>query len=508
MVVGHRDAARDDDSGLFEHGEEFLRPGDAGQGEDTRAGEGGDLGAGDEVSAEDREGELIGGAGAVRADEDGGLAAGGGGLDGFTQGAGGKDVAVAEAALAVDYQQGQVFVQGRVLQPVIHDEDVRPGLDGEAGGGGPVGTDPGRGGPGKEQGLVADEVCGVVGLNGAGGADAAAVASGEQVRPATEGGQVGGEVEHNGGLAGAAHGGVADADDGDGGVPAGAGDALGGGAGGERAEGRKQAGEWAVGLPEGGRLHRNRPSRVSARRAGRWSWPATAAAARLPAAVRAAGSASMAPTQAAIDWASVTMRRASAERRMRTGSAKLAVNGPVATAQARRAGSRGFWPPPGGTRLRPTRAIGARRYQRPSSFSVSAIQIWPGAGVWPAERRAPLVSLRDGRASLRVARHEDGGEVGVGGAQGGVGGEDDFVLTGMQAGGDPGRASGQGGAGGGEGCLVGGQRLGGEFQIAGGNGVGCAEGGKAGGVLGTLRVDQVEAVEDGAGEAGCALPAS
>ncbi len=57
MVIGQRHTVGDDDPRLLEHGEEFLRPANAGDGENLRAGEGGDLGAGNQAGAKDRQGE-------------------------------------------------------------------------------------------------------------------------------------------------------------------------------------------------------------------------------------------------------------------------------------------------------------------------------------------------------------------------------------------------------------------------------------------------------------------
>ncbi len=61
------------------------------------------------------------------------------------------------------------------------------------------------------------------------------------------------------------------------------------------------------------------------------------------------------------------------------------------------------------TRLRPTNAIGARRYHMPSSPIVSAIQIPPPVGgSWPAARCDAFSVAGQRRAAIRVPRRDDG----------------------------------------------------------------------------------------------------
>ena len=55
------------------------------------------------------------------------LAARRGSKNRFAQGAGRDHAAIAEAIGPINDQQGQCFCEGRVLQPIIHDDRLRPG---------------------------------------------------------------------------------------------------------------------------------------------------------------------------------------------------------------------------------------------------------------------------------------------------------------------------------------------------------------------------------------------
>ena len=122
--------------------------------------------------------------------------------------------AVADSDRAVDHRDGEVLDQGRVLQPVIHDDDAGAAAGAQRGAGWAVARDDRRKGAGEQQGLVAD-VSGRMHLriDADGTGKAAAVAAGQEERPHARLRQQGGEGERGRRLARAADREIADAHD-------------------------------------------------------------------------------------------------------------------------------------------------------------------------------------------------------------------------------------------------------------------------------------------------------
>ena len=143
-------------------------------------------------------------------------------------------------------------------------------------------------------------------------------------------------------------------------------------------------------------------------------------------------------------------RRASGPRlaRRRSRSAgdevgEVAVGGPAAIGQPKRAGSSGFWPPsagPGCARRRGRR----KAVQQPSSPSVSASQTPPAGGGAPrAASRDVAQRGRDLGPRLGMAGDEDGQQAGVRAGQPPMHVAHDRLLARMRAGGQPDGAAGQ-----------------------------------------------------------------
>ena len=158
-------------------------------------------------------------------------------------------------------------------------------------------------------------------------------------------------------------------------------------------------------------------------------------------ACRRAGSRSSHPPSAPVPPRRAPRSAPPAARSMATWSVKLPVCGPTAMAQPRRAGSSGFCPPPGGSRLRPTKAMPASRYHSPSSPSVSATQTPSAGGAVTA--RTVAAARGNGGAAFRVARGDDRQQPRMVRREHAMGGEDQRLLARMRAGGEPDRPPGQ-----------------------------------------------------------------
>ena len=102
-------------------------------------------------------GSWANGLGVIRTDQHGGLAAGGSGGNGLAQRPGRQHAAVAEPGAAVDHQERGGFRQRRILQPIVHQQDLGTGLDRGPRAGGAVGTGPGRRYLRQQQRFVADQ---------------------------------------------------------------------------------------------------------------------------------------------------------------------------------------------------------------------------------------------------------------------------------------------------------------------------------------------------------------
>ena len=276
MVVGEGTAFRQDDARPLQSGEEFFRRGDAGKGQDPPAGMRGDLRTGKEARPQDRQfgRQQIQRAGLVRADQDRRLTAGGAGGDRFAQRPGRHDPAVAEAEGAVDRQQREGLLQGRVLQAVIHHQRLRSRRQGRARTGGTIGADPGGRDRREQQGLVADKTDGIVPVYPMHAARRPAIAAQKHVHGDASCGQPGGDIERQGSFARAADRDVAAADHRHRRPPARLRHPPRGAGGDDRANGGEQGGQQqAVAVPPeaGGARHQAapRPASTAAVRAGR-----------------------------------------------------------------------------------------------------------------------------------------------------------------------------------------------------------------------------------------------
>ena len=154
-----------------------------------------------------------GGVGLVLADDHRGAAARGGGGHRLAQRPGRDDAAIAEAEGPVDDQQREVLLQRRVLQPVIHDDGLRPGRHRRPRPGAAIGRDPGRPLGRQQQRFVAHRLAVMrhrIHLHRP--LQPAAIAAQQEMHGDAAIGQPLPEIERDGGLAGAARGRVAAAD--------------------------------------------------------------------------------------------------------------------------------------------------------------------------------------------------------------------------------------------------------------------------------------------------------
>ena len=175
-------------------------------------------------------------------------------------------------------------------------------------------------------------------------------------------------------------------------------------------------------------------------RAGRLRWRLRSAQPP-PQAWQRSGSASMPPTQADSAASSCTIARPPAADRLATASSKFAVFGPTATAQPRRAGSQGFWPPPG-VKLLPRKNDAGEPVEQPHFAQRIAnpkiARVLTLRASWRAAKQAG-----NRLAAFGVAGDEDGEQVGKPGAQRRVNAGGQRLLTRVGACREPDRAASQ-----------------------------------------------------------------
>ena len=352
-------------------------------------------------------------AGQVRADQHGSPAPGRRRGHRLPQGTGGHDAAVAEAERPVHHQQRRILNQAGILQAVVHHQRLRPLPHRGTGAGGTVGADPGGGGRGQQQRLVTHQRGAVPGrVHPQRAADPAAVAAGQAMHLHAPRLQPAHQVQGQRRLARAAHAGVAAAQHGHRRPPSRPGDPPRRAARHQRRQRGQQTGQRAVLRPESGRRHHACQRRQGAgRRAGTAARVARSRPApdaltassrpvhqrqqrlgragrqvRIPRSCRLRGLASRrAPGRVAQHGIHPVGRKpcrvaAPESARLPAASAPLPrPRGLQCTVRpprrSRAAPAPSGFCPPCPTRLRPTNASGARRYSKPSSPRVSAIQM-------------------------------------------------------------------------------------------------------------------------------------
>jgi hypothetical protein len=167
-MIGKASPPGDNRSCVLEAGEEFLRPADPGEGIDGLPGDGGRIGGGQKCR-QDRAaaGDETRDAGAILADQHHGLGAPQGRRERLAQGPGGKDMTVAEPALAIDRQGKPDPWQGRDLNPSSRMMARRhpPRLPWRRR---PIARDPGGRASRQQQRFVADSLAPGAGINASG----------------------------------------------------------------------------------------------------------------------------------------------------------------------------------------------------------------------------------------------------------------------------------------------------------------------------------------------------
>ena len=178
--------------------------------------------------------------------------------EGCSQRPGGEGHAVADTGAAIDHRERERLGEARILQAVIHDDDVGASFGTETGAGRAVAGDDRGSGPGQQQRLVADLRRTMPrGIDDQRPGEAPAIAAAEEGGGSADLAQGSGECQGRRRLAGPAEGEVADAQDRAGRGRAGAVHPVGGQPAVEPAGGREQTGE-GVGRrprPEAGRAH-------------------------------------------------------------------------------------------------------------------------------------------------------------------------------------------------------------------------------------------------------------